>query len=80
MRRRLFHTPSCDAAGHFDGDLPDPPDPTDRYVLAAAAAGRAELIVSGDAGLLAMYQVEFGDSNLTFTVPIVSAREALDLL
>ena len=49
------------------------PDPDDDLILAAAIAGRADLIVSGDKGhVLALGQVE--------GIPIVTAREAFDRL
>ena len=49
------------------------PDPKDDPILAAALAGEAELIVSGDKGdMLALGDVE--------GVPIRSAREALEVL
>ncbi|MGH6920696.1 MAG: putative toxin-antitoxin system toxin component, PIN family [Geminicoccaceae bacterium] len=48
-------------------------DPKDNPILAAAIAGRAELIVSGDKRhMLALGQVE--------DIPIVTARDALDRL
>ena len=47
------------------------PDPKDNPILAAAIAGKADLIVSGDKKhLLALGEVE--------GIPIVTAREALD--
>ncbi len=49
------------------------PDPKDNPILAAAIAGKADLIVSGDKKhMLALGAVE--------GIPIVTAREALDLL
>lgn len=49
------------------------PDPDDNPILAAAIAGKADLIVSGDKKhMLALGRAE--------GIPIVTAREALDLL
>ena len=49
------------------------PDPKDNPILAAAIAGKADLIVSGDKKhMLALGEVE--------GIPIVTAREALDRL
>lgn len=49
------------------------PDPDDNLILAAATAGKADLIVSGDKKhMLALGRAE--------GIPIVTAREALDLL
>ena len=57
-------------------DLPDvdlSPDPKDNPILAAAIAGNADLIVSGDKKhMLALGEVE--------GIPIMTAREALDRL
>jgi putative PIN family toxin of toxin-antitoxin system len=56
--------------------LPDvdlSPDPRDNPILAAAIAGKADLIVSGDKKhMLALGEVE--------GIPIVTARDALDRL
>jgi putative PIN family toxin of toxin-antitoxin system len=56
--------------------LPDvnlSPDPKDNPILAAAIAGKADLIVSGDKRhMLALGKVE--------SIPIVTARDALDRL
>ncbi len=56
--------------------LPDvnlSPDPKDNPILAAAIAGKADLIVSGDKKhMLALGEVE--------GIPIVTARDALDRL
>ncbi len=55
--------------------IPHPPelrDPKDLLVLAAAVAGRADAIVTGDEDLLAMQSFE--------GIPIVDAREALNRL
>jgi putative PIN family toxin of toxin-antitoxin system len=56
--------------------LPDvnlSPDPKDNPILAAAIAGKADLIVSGDKRhMLALGEVE--------GIPIVTARDALDRL
>lgn len=64
------------AVGVVATDLPDvdaSPDPDDDLILAAAVAGHADLIVSGDKGhVLALGQVE--------GIPIVTARDALDRL
>ena len=49
------------------------PDPKDNPILAAAMAGKADLIVSGDKKhMLALGEVE--------NIPIVTARDALDRL
>ena len=49
------------------------PDPSDNAILAAAIAGKADLIVSGDKKhMLALGEVE--------SIPIVTARDALDRL
>ena len=49
------------------------PDPNDNPILAAAIAGKADLIVSGDKKhMLALGEVE--------GLPIVTARDALDRL
>ncbi len=49
------------------------PDPKDNPILAAAIAGKADLIVSGDKKhMLALGAVE--------GIPIVTARDALDRL
>ncbi len=49
------------------------PDPKDNPILAAALAGKADLIVSGDKKhVLALGAVE--------GIPIVTARDALDRL
>lgn len=57
-------------------ELPDvnvSPDPKDNPILAAAIAGKAELVVSGDKKhLLALGEVE--------GIPVVTAREALKLI
>ena len=57
-------------------DMPIPkrsPDPKDDAILAAAVAGQAELVVSGDKpGLLALGQVE--------GIPIRTPREALQVV
>ncbi len=57
-------------------DMPIPkrsPDPKDDAILAAAVAGQAELVVSGDKpGLLALRQVE--------GIPIRTPREALQIV
>ena len=61
------------AVGEVVTDLPDvdsSSDPDDNLILAAAIAGRADLIVSGDKGhMLALGQVE--------GIPIVTAHAAL---
>ena len=59
----LAHPPNLDLS----------PDPKDNPILAAAIAGKADLIVSGDKKhMLALGEVE--------GIPIVTAREALDRL
>ena len=64
------------AVGEVATDLPDvdaSPDPDDNLILAAAIAGRADLIVSGDKGhMLALGQIE--------GIPIATARDALNRL
>ena len=59
----LDETPSVDLS----------PDPKDNPILAAAIAGHADMIVSGDKRhMLALEEVE--------GIPVVTAREALDRL
>lgn len=57
-------------------ELPDvhaSPDPADDAILAAAVAGKADFVVSGDkADLLALQEIE--------GIPIVTARTALERL
>lgn len=67
---------SIDAKAQIVGDLPTvsySPDPDDNIILATAIAGEADYLVSGDKqGLLLLKNVE--------GIPIITAREALDLL
>ena len=49
------------------------PDPDDNLILAAAIAGKADLIVSGDK----KHMLALGAAN---GIPIVTARDALDRL
>jgi putative PIN family toxin of toxin-antitoxin system len=67
---------NIDTRAHILEDPPDvdlSPDPKDNPILAAAIAGKADLIVSGDKKhMLALGEVE--------GIPILTARNALDRL
>ena len=67
---------NLEAVGEVVTDLPDvnaSPDPDDNPILAAAIAGRADLIVSGDKKhMLALGRVQ--------GIPIVTAAVAVDRL
>lgn len=79
LRSRVLPEQKHDFLNHIEAladlavDLPTldvSPDPSDNVILAAAVAGRAHLVVSGDfAGMLALKDVR--------GVPIVSVSEAL---
>ena len=63
-RAIIFHNPP---------DVNLSPDPHDNPILAAAIAGKADLIVSGDK----KHMLSLGKAE---GIPIVTAREALDLV
>ena len=86
VRPRLQRFPDADEASAIVQNIGTPavildqppqvnlsPDPKDNPILAAAIAGRVDLIVSGDKKhMLALREVE--------GIPVVTAREALALL
>lgn len=67
---------NLEAVGVVVAELPEidlSPDPDDNFILAAAVAGKADMLVSGDkADMLSLGKVE--------GIPILTAREALERL